>query len=146
MTEHLNLVVKTLKLEVLDRKDSLKIVKEKTGVNPSIICLVLGTILLICLVLSPTAVPLVTAVTCFLLPAYFTVMAIESEGDEDDIKYLVYWIMFGVLEVFSPIATLMIDPVYYSITRAVIVAVLIHPETNLSGIIYHNLIKPMLKK
>ena len=146
MAEQLDQIITLLKLDVLDKVESLKIVKEKTGVNPSVLGLALGIFLLICVLVSSSAVPLVVGVGCYLVPGYFTFVAMESHDREDDIRFLTYWIVFSTLEVLSPIVTLILSPGFYAIARIALTGASIHPSINLSGKIYHQIMEPYLLK
>ena len=75
MAEQLDEIIKLLKLDILDQKESLQIIKQKTGFNPSVCFLALGIFLLICIMISSAAVPIVIAIACYLVPAYFSFVA-----------------------------------------------------------------------
>ena len=114
--------------------------KEKTGINPSVFALALGIFLLICIMVSSAAVPIVIAIACYLVPAYFTFDAMETKEAEDDIRFMTYWIVFAILEVLSPIITLLLSPGFYALARIALTVASIHPSVNLSGKIYHQVL------
>ena len=44
---------------------------------------------------------LVTSIVCYLVPGYLSFLALESKDKDDDIRYLNYWIIFSLAEVFT---------------------------------------------
>ena len=83
------------KLDTLDSNESLAFVEEKTKLKPSVIALALILFLGIVIVISEASA-FVTGIACFLIPAYFSFLALESLEKEDDKKYLTYWIIFSI--------------------------------------------------
>lgn len=70
-------VLAPLQLDVLDRMPALKSIEEKYSVKPSI-AVVAGFFVL--LLISPllNTYALMTSFVCYLLPAYFSFLALES--------------------------------------------------------------------
>lgn len=72
----------------------VKTVSEKTGLKHQHIVLIAAVILILgCL--SRTGQWLVGIIFTFLWPCYMSFKALESQGGEDDKKWLTYWVVFG---------------------------------------------------
>ncbi|XP_017069017.1 receptor expression-enhancing protein 5 isoform X2 [Drosophila eugracilis] len=83
-----------------------------------------------------------------LYPAYISIHAIESSTKQDDTKWLIYWVTFGiftVIEFFSSLLTSVI-PFYWLLKCVFLVWCMLPFERNGSTIIYHKLVRPYFLK
>ncbi|XP_017133055.1 receptor expression-enhancing protein 5 isoform X2 [Drosophila elegans] len=83
-----------------------------------------------------------------LYPAYISIHAIESSTKQDDTKWLIYWVTFGiftVIEFFSGLLTSII-PFYWLLKCAFLIWCMLPTEQNGSTIIYHKLVRPYFLK
>lgn len=117
--------------------------EEKTKLKPSVIALSLIVFLTIVIIVAEASA-FVVGVACFLIPAYFSFIALESLDKEDDKKFLTYWIIFSISEVISPIFNWIFTPTFFTIGRVLLTIVLLHPQINLSVKLYESYIAPML--
>ena len=65
---------------------------------------------------------------------------------DDDIRYLNYWIIFSVAEVFTPFLRIVFSKFFYMLVRITITIVLLHPMSDLSLKIYNTVVRPFLVK
>ena len=114
----------------------------KTKLKPSIIVTALLAILFI-LMLTPLGGNLLTTVLAFLLPAFRTFEALESEKREDDAELLTYWIVFGLIysldELFRYVLAFI--PFYHVIRYGLLIALYI-PQINGAQVVYRRIIRP----
>nr|XP_016929117.1 receptor expression-enhancing protein 5 isoform X2 [Drosophila suzukii] len=83
-----------------------------------------------------------------LYPAYISIHAIESSSKQDDTKWLIYWVTFGiftVIEFFSGLLTSVI-PFYWLLKCAFLIWCMLPTEQNGSTIIYAKLVRPYFLK
>lgn len=93
--EYLQQLTHATKLEKLDSLKQLAFIQEKTGQKPStIIVLSLAVLVLFALLFDIST--FVISVVCCLVPAFESFLALESPAEDDDIKYLTYWIVFSL--------------------------------------------------
>lgn len=111
--------------------------------KPSLAAIGLFVVLL---VLSPllNTHSLITSIICYLIPAYLSFQALESTDKEDDIRYLNYWILFSLAEVFTPFLRLFFNKFFYMIFRIAVTFLLLHPLSNFSVKCYNNFVRPFL--
>lgn len=96
--------------------------------------------------LTSNATGIVVSLTCCLIPAYFTFVALESPNSEDNIKYLTYWILFAGIELVSPVLSLVLSSLLYVFLRIGLTVALLHPSLNMTVKIYREYVEPELKK
>lgn len=138
-------LIKMAKLDILDKHESLAFIEEKTKIKPSIFALALIVFLLVVIVIAEASA-FVIGICCFLIPGYFSFLALESWEKEDDKKYLTYWILFSITEVITPLFALILTPTVLTIIRVLITLALLHPQLNLSVRLYNEFISPVLLK
>ncbi|KAH8322511.1 hypothetical protein KR074_000401 [Drosophila pseudoananassae] len=83
-----------------------------------------------------------------LYPAYISIHAIESSTKQDDTKWLIYWVTFGIftiIEYFSGLLTAII-PFYWLLKCAFLIWCMLPTEQNGSTIIYAKLVRPYFLK
>jgi receptor expression-enhancing protein 5/6 len=141
----LDSLIKATKLDILDKNESLAFIEEKTKVKPSVFALALIVFLLVIIIISEAS-SFVIGIACFLVPGYFSFLALETWDKGDDKKYLTYWIVFSVTEVISPIFGLILTPTVLTVIRVLITIGLLHPQLNLSMKLYDEFISPVLMK
>lgn len=136
-------VLAPLQLDVLDRMPALKSIEEKYSVKPSI-AVVAGFFVL--LLISPllNTYALMTSFVCYLLPAYFSFLALESTDKDDDVRYLNYWILFSLSELCTPFLGIFFNNFFYMLLRMTITVLLLHPLSNLSLKVYNGFVRPFL--
>ncbi|PVF96272.1 hypothetical protein CPB86DRAFT_709473 [Serendipita vermifera] len=80
------------------------------------------------------------------LPAYLSLKALETPGDEDDIQWLTYWVVFGFfnfLESFALRPVLYYFPFYYAF-KTLFVLWLQLPATRGARTFYLNVLRPVM--
>ncbi|EDW98704.1 receptor expression-enhancing protein 5 [Drosophila yakuba] len=83
-----------------------------------------------------------------LYPAYISIHAIESSTKQEDTRWLIYWVTFGiftVIEYFSGLLTSLI-PFYWLLKCTFLIWCMLPNKHNGSTIIYHKLVRPYLLK
>ncbi len=91
--------------------------------------------------------PLFTNLIGFLYPAYASFKAIETAGKADDVKWLSYWVIFGLLNVvefFSEFILYWI-PFYFTFKTAFILYLYL-PQFNGAQTLYSQFLRPILIK
>jgi len=81
-------------------------------------------------------------------PAYVSIHAIETSPKDDDTKWLIYWVTYGIMsiiEYFSGVLTSVI-PFYWLLKCAFLVWCMLPMEKNGSFIIYHRIVRPYFLK
>lgn len=143
--EQLNAIPEWLRPVHLDKLQGLAFFEEKYKVKPSVVGL---GVFLGLLILSPLlhTHSLLTSVVCYLVPGYLSFLALESKDKDDDIRYLNYWIIFSVAEVFTPFLRIVFSKFFYMLVRITITIVLLHPMSDLSLKIYNTVVRPFLAK
>lgn len=83
---------------------------------------------------------------CCCAPAYFTFLILESNDKKSLKKYLIYWIVYATLELFSPLLAMLLPSLIYILIRIGTAVALLHPSSTIAERIYDDLIGPFLKK
>lgn len=80
----------------------------------------------------------------FVVPAYFSLIAVKSSSKEDDTQLLTYWIVFAFLNVieFWSKAILYLVPFYWFI-KTIFLLYLALPQTNGANVVYKMVISPV---
>ena len=145
MANQVESIAHILKLEKLDQNQSLSFIEAKTKVKPSVIALALIVFITIIIMIAEASA-FIVGICCFLIPAYFSFVALESKDKEDDKKFLTYWILFSISEVVAPLFNWILSPTIFTIARVLLTIGLLHPELNLSIKLYDGYISPFLSK
>jgi receptor expression-enhancing protein 5/6 len=140
-----NRIIEPLQLEALDRLPALRFVEEKYKLKPSLAAVALFAVLLLLAPLLGTY-SLMTSLVCYLVPAYLSFLALESSDKQDDIRYLNYWIIFSLAEVFTPFLRFFLNNFLYMLLRMAVTALLLHPLSDLSLKCYNGLVRPFLRQ
>ncbi|MBS1890244.1 MAG: TB2/DP1/HVA22 family protein [Actinobacteria bacterium] len=122
-------------LDKLDSHPSLQFVEAKTKVKPSFIALGIAILLLLLLAVFSLD-KLVLCIAAYVVPAYFTLLTMQSQNKEGQIRYLVYWASFSVAEILNPVGTLVLGTHLWVITRVGLVVALLNPRIDGAWRIY----------
>jgi receptor expression-enhancing protein 5/6 len=90
---------------------------------------------------------LITNLIGFVYPAYASFKAIESPNKEDDVQWLTYWVVFGLLNVIEFFTDILLFwvPFYYSF-KTVVILYLLLPQFQGAGVLYQKFVRPTLLK
>lgn len=90
---------------------------------------------------------LLSNVAGFVVPGYFSLVALETASTDDDTQLLTYWVVFAGMNVieFWSRAILYWVPFYYLFKTVFLLYVGI-PSTGGATLVYQNLIKPLTHK
>jgi len=82
----------------------------------------------------------------FIIPGYYSLAALFSEGKADDTQWLTYWVVFSFLTVFeSIISAVYWFPFYYTF-KFIFVLWLALPQTNGAQIVFRSFIQPVFAR
>lgn len=84
-----------------------------------------------------------TTLLGWLLPAYFSLKALESPSQGDDTQWLTYWTVFGAFQIVEYFSDMILYwfPFYYTFKCAFIVWLML-PSTRGAEVIYQKVVKP----
>lgn len=90
---------------------------------------------------------ILTVVLTVAYPAYRSIKALESKGDDDDKIWLTYWCVFGIFSLLDEFGGIILSliPFYFYIKLAFFIWMM-HPSTQGSTIVYNSVLKPLLEK
>ena len=145
MAEYIEQAIKASKLDTLDNNRSLAVITDKTGLRPSQVALALIVFLTVILFIAQASA-FIVGIACFLVPAYFSFLSLETHNKDDDIKYLTYWVIFALTEVIAPLFYWILGGFVYTFIRVGITVASLHPQVDLSKKLYFNVISPYLMK
>ena len=80
-------------------KEQMKIIQEKTGIDPKIILGILGVAALFTLI--GLFDKYITCLVAIVLPTYWSIKAIETKEGDDDKQWLTYWAVYAVFTFFD---------------------------------------------
>ena len=126
-------------------KKEIQLISKKTGIDGKIISGILG----ICLILSFINLfgKYITCLVGVVLPAYWSIKAIESPEANDDKQWLTYWAIYGIFTFLDNFAgiILRIFPFYF-ILKLVFLVWCFMPNTLGALFIYNKIVEPLFKK
>jgi receptor expression-enhancing protein 5/6 len=143
MEEIIRQFVALLKLDSLDESKELEFVERKTGIKPSGFVLATLVFLLIVTFIS-NATSLVVGIGCCLVPAYFTFLVLESNNRKLLKKYLIYWIFYALIELFSPLLSYLLPSMIYIILRIAVALAVLHPESLAAEKFFSGVVQPFV--
>ncbi|KAJ3381682.1 ER membrane protein DP1/Yop1 [Lobulomyces angularis] len=130
----------------LSKSSQLCLIEEKTKIPKSY--MVSGSVgLVFLLIFFNVWGNLLTNLIGFVYPAYASFKAIETDNKEDDTQWLIYWTIFGLLNVVEFFSDLILHwvPFYYTF-KAAAVLYLALPQTRGASVVYHKFARPYLVK
>ncbi|WFD06250.1 ER membrane protein DP1/Yop1 [Malassezia vespertilionis] len=80
----------------------------------------------------------------FVIPAYFSMAALETPQPQDDVQWLTYWVVFGFFTFIESFVNVILYwfPFYYTFKTLAIVW-LVLPQTRGAKLVYHKLMRPV---
>lgn len=136
----------SFKDQVMERvQKELKIIQDKTGVNPKIIIGILGGAIILSLI--RIFAPYITCIVGIVLPTYWSLKAIDSPESGDDTLMLNYWIVyacFTFLDLFAGFILKIIP--FYFVLKLIFLIWCFMPNTKGAVIIYDKFLKPLFKQ
>lgn len=126
MSEFIEQLTRLLQLDKIDNNPDFSFVERKLGVKPSALTIAIITFLLIVTLIS-NATNLVIAIGCCCVPIYFTFIALEGRNMEGLKKYLIYWIIYAIMEVIGPLLLYLLSSTLYILVRIALAVALLHP-------------------
>jgi hypothetical protein len=86
---------------------------------------------------------LVLCIAGYMIPAYFTYLAMESHHKEGEIRFLVYWAAFSLSEILNPVGVYLLGKHLWVILRVGMVTALINPKVDGAYHIYKKFLEPL---
>ena len=99
--QYLELVIEKLGLSSYNENRVIKSISEKTKARPEYISLAFFVLILIFLLFTPFGHTILKAFFTYLYPAYRSFKAKVSASKEDDRKWLIYWVVYGLIYSFE---------------------------------------------
>eukprot|EP00121_Abeoforma_whisleri_P004048 Awhi_evm1s3654 len=122
-----------------------KEIEEKTKVRPAFLFLGAAAVLLfLCYFIFEES--FLINIIGFSYPAYASIKAIESKGQDDDTQWLTYWVVFAflsVIECFSD-QILYVFSFYFGFKLCLLIWCFL-PQTRGASVIYQKAIKPLMQ-
>ena len=123
----------------------INLISQKTGVNGKIIT----SILIICSIFCFINIfsKYITCIVGVVLPAYWSIKAIESPQYDDDKQWLTYWAIYGLFTLLDQFANIIlrIFPFYF-IFKIIFLIWCFMPNTMGALFIYNKFVGPYFKK
>ena len=123
----------------------INLISQKTGVDGKII----SSILIICSVFCFINIfsKYITCIVGVILPAYWSIKAIESPEYDDDKQWLTYWAIYGLFTLLDQFASIIlrIFPFYF-IFKIIFLIWCFMPNTMGALFIYNKFVGPYFKK
>ena len=123
----------------------INLISQKTGVNGKIISLILIICSIFCFINIFSKY--ITCIVGVVLPAYWSIKAIESPQYDDDKQWLTYWAIYGLFTLLDQFANIIlrIFPFYF-IFKIIFLIWCFMPNTMGALFIYNKFIGPYFKK
>ncbi|CAD8169674.1 unnamed protein product [Paramecium octaurelia] len=133
----------------LDNTDQMEILKgpcSKIGVRPAHVVFIAGSVALFSILFGIAARFLSTFIS-IIYPAYRSIQAIESSGENDDKQWLTYWILFSIITLADASIGFALEfiPFYHILKLALFVA-LFHPQVKGAEKLYDQFVHPLYLK
>jgi len=130
----------------LNNYPALKNLESRTQVPKAY--LVIGSVVLLLLLhaFNSLAAP-VSNIIGWVLPAYFSLKALETPGPQDDIQWLTYWVVFGFFNLFETLALriLLYYFSWYFAFKSLFILWLQLPAFRGAQVTYGTVIKPLFQ-
>ncbi|SJM84574.1 probable protein YOP1 [Zygosaccharomyces bailii] len=123
----------------------LQQLEEKTNLPKSYITVALAALYLILIFVNVGGIgEILSNFAGFVVPAYYSLVAIRTTTSKDDTQLLTYWIVFAFLSVveFWSKAILYLVPFYWFV-KTVFLLYIALPQTGGAVIVYNNVIAPV---
>jgi receptor expression-enhancing protein 5/6 len=129
---------------MLSQYDRLADIEKKTGYpKAAFFSLIVAFIVSIISLLG--GMKLISDLIGFVYPAYMSFKAIESAGNEDDVQWLTYWVVFATFSIAESTIMFVLDYIpFYFIVKSVFMAWLFHPKFMGAALVYKQ-VKPILQ-
>jgi receptor expression-enhancing protein 5/6 len=116
--------------------DRLADIEKKTGYpKAAFFSLIVAFIVSIISLLG--GMKLISDLIGFVYPAYMSFKAIESAGNEDDVQWLTYWVVFATFSIAESTIMFVLDYIpFYFIVKSVFMAWLFHPKFMGAALVY----------
>lgn len=121
--------------------------EQQTGLPRSYAVLGFGVVYFVMIFLNVGGIgQLLSNVAGFVIPGYFSLIALETKGKDDDTELLTYWVVFAFLNVieFWSRAILYWVPFYFFIKTIFLIYIGV-PAFGGARLIYANVIRPFSK-
>lgn len=84
-----------------------------------------------------------TNVLGFFIPAYFSLVALETPQPQDDVQWLTYWVVFAFFTFIESFVNIVLYwfPFYYTFKTLAIIWLML-PQTQGAKVVYHRLLRP----
>ena len=125
--------------------EQMKIIQDKTGINPKIVLGVLGAALLLTLI--GWLDKYITCLVAIVLPTYWSIKAIETKEGDDDKQWLTYWAVyacFTFLDLFAGFIMKFLP--FYFFMKLIFLIWCFMPNTQGAIYIYNYVILKIFKK
>ena len=117
-------------------------ISQKTKVKPFILVFAF-LVMLVILAFTPLGGNALTTLIAFLLPAFKTFEALETEQREDDAELLTYWIVFGLIYSLDELFRYFLAFIpFYHVFRCALLIAIYSPQVNGAQIIYQKAVRP----
>jgi hypothetical protein len=103
-------------------------------------------VFLIIVTLISSATTLVVGIGCVVAPAYFTFLVLETNNKKAVKRYLIYWMIYAIMELVSPLLILLLPSAIYIVIRIAIAVLLLHPESPAAEQVYERVLEPLLTR
>ena len=123
----------------------IQMISDKTGYDGKLITAALGVCILFTLINAFGKY--ITTLVGVLLPAYWSIKAIESPYYDDDKQWLTYWAIYGLFTLLDQFANIVLRIIpFYFFIKIVFLIWCFMPNTMGALFVYNKLIGPYFKK
>ncbi|GAA95906.1 uncharacterized protein L969DRAFT_69848 [Mixia osmundae IAM 14324] len=79
----------------------------------------------------------------WIIPAYYSLKALETPASGDDTQWLTYWVVFGLFQTFENLISVVSYFPYWYTVKTAFTLYLILPQTRGAEVIYHKALRPL---
>ncbi|KAL7505847.1 hypothetical protein ACHAXN_003968 [Cyclotella atomus] len=128
----------------LSQYDRLTEIEKKTGYPKAAFFTAIASFV-ISIISLLGGMKLISDLIGFVYPAYMSFNAIESAGNEDDVQWLTYWVVFATFSIAESTIMFVLEYIpFYFIIKTVFLAWLFHPKFMGAALVYKQ-VKPILQ-